>query len=73
MRLSDFSVPTDVYTTGGLTPGLGFLLTTWYNRNEQSWVVSLFMAGTTLAGAFGGMRALIGSIEWRFKKFPRLD
>ena len=70
MRLSDFSLPADVYPTGGLTPGLGFLLTTWFKRDEQSWVVSLFMAGTTLAGAFGGMRALIDSIESRFKKFP---
>jgi len=73
MRLSDFSVPADVYPTGGLTPGLGFLLTTWYKRDEQSWVVSLFMAGTTLAGAFGGMYALIGCIEWRFKESSRLD
>jgi len=32
-------------------------LTTWYKRDEQSWVVSLFMAGTTLAGAFGGVLA----------------
>jgi len=42
---------------GGLTPGLGFLLTTWYKRDQQSWVISLFMAGTTLAGAFGGILA----------------
>jgi MFS family permease len=40
-----------------LFPGLNFLLTTWYNRNEQNMVVSLFFAGSTLAGAFGGILA----------------
>lgn len=40
--------------TGGLFPGLNFVLTTWYNRNEQNMVISLFFAGSTLAGAFGG-------------------
>ncbi|KAF9513674.1 hypothetical protein BS47DRAFT_1372468 [Hydnum rufescens UP504] len=42
---------------GGLFPGVNFLLTTWYNRNEQNLVISLFYAGTTLAGAFGGLLA----------------
>ncbi len=42
---------------GGLFPGINFLLTTWYNRNEQNMVISLFFAGSTLAGAFGGILA----------------
>ncbi|KAF9506091.1 hypothetical protein BS47DRAFT_463665 [Hydnum rufescens UP504] len=41
----------------GLFPGINFLLTTWYNRNEQNFVISLFFAGATLAGAFGGILA----------------
>jgi MFS transporter, ACS family, DAL5 transporter family protein len=35
---------------GGLFPGINFLLTTWYNRNEQNLVISLLYAGATLAG-----------------------
>ncbi|KAF8316359.1 MFS general substrate transporter [Clavulina sp. PMI_390] len=42
---------------GGLFPGLNFVLTTWYNRNEQNLVISFFFAGSTLAGAFGGILA----------------
>ena len=42
---------------GGLFPGINFLLTTWYNRNEQNMAISLFFAGSTLAGAFGGILA----------------
>lgn len=42
---------------GGLFPGINFLLTTWYKRSEQNWVVSIFFAGATLAGAFGGILA----------------
>jgi len=42
---------------GGLAAGLGFMLTTWYKRDEQNWVISLFISGTTLAGAFGGILA----------------
>jgi MFS transporter, ACS family, DAL5 transporter family protein len=37
---------------GGLFPGINFLLTTWYNRNEQNLVISLFYAGSTLAGGY---------------------
>ncbi|KAF9512561.1 hypothetical protein BS47DRAFT_1345338 [Hydnum rufescens UP504] len=41
----------------GVFPGITLLLTTWYNRNEQNFVISLFYAGATLAGAFGGILA----------------
>ncbi|KAF8480679.1 putative MFS nicotinic acid transporter Tna1 [Gautieria morchelliformis] len=41
----------------GLSPGLNFLLTTWYTRKELNVRVSLFFAGATLAGAFGGLLA----------------
>jgi len=54
--LTDFSLLPFTYFIGGLFPGLNFVLTTWYNRNEQNWAVSMFFAGATLAGAFGGIR-----------------
>ncbi|KAF8572720.1 putative MFS nicotinic acid transporter Tna1 [Ramaria rubella] len=41
----------------GLFPGLNFLFTTWYTRNELNFRVSIFLAGATLAGAFGGILA----------------
>ena len=63
IHLSDFSISALIYPVGGLAAGLGFMVTTWYKRDEQNWVMSLYIAGTTLAGAFGGMRALIGSME----------
>jgi hypothetical protein len=56
-HLSDPSYPVFAHSTAGIAPGLAFVLTTWYNRNEQNWVLSLLLAGGTLAGAFGGMRA----------------
>ena len=56
VHLSDSSLAHFTYSTGGLFPGLNFVLTTWYNREEQNWAVSMFFAGATLAGAFGGTR-----------------
>jgi len=41
----------------GLFPGLNYMLTTWYTRKEQSLRISIFFAGATLAGAFGGILA----------------
>ncbi|KAF8522744.1 major facilitator superfamily domain-containing protein [Hysterangium stoloniferum] len=41
----------------GLFPGLNFLFTTWYTRKELNARVSIFFAGATLAGAFGGLLA----------------
>jgi MFS family permease len=42
---------------GGLFPGINLLLSAYYNRNEQNLRISLFFAGATLAGAFGGILA----------------
>jgi hypothetical protein len=56
-HLSDSSRLAFTYSKGGLYPGLNFVLTTWYNREEQNWAISLFFAGSTLAGAFGGILA----------------
>ncbi|KAF8503009.1 putative MFS nicotinic acid transporter Tna1 [Gautieria morchelliformis] len=41
----------------GLFPGLNFLFTTWYTREELNGRVSVFFSGATLAGAFGGLLA----------------
>jgi len=41
----------------GLFPGINYLLTTWYTRQEQNLRISIFFAGSTLAGAFGGLLA----------------
>jgi len=42
---------------GGLFPGLNFLLTCYYTREEQGTRIAIFFAGATLAGAFGGILA----------------
>ncbi|KAG8988898.1 hypothetical protein FRB94_005578 [Tulasnella sp. JGI-2019a] len=42
---------------GGLFPGLNFLLTCFYTREEQGKRIAIFFAGATLAGAFGGILA----------------
>ncbi|KIJ55530.1 hypothetical protein M422DRAFT_24098 [Sphaerobolus stellatus SS14] len=41
----------------GLFPGLNFVFTTWYTRQELNARVSIFFSGATLAGAFGGLLA----------------
>ncbi|KAF8529980.1 putative MFS nicotinic acid transporter Tna1 [Gautieria morchelliformis] len=41
----------------GLFPGLNFLFTTWYTREELNVRVAIFFSGATLAGAFGGLLA----------------
>ncbi|EJD38877.1 putative MFS nicotinic acid transporter Tna1 [Auricularia subglabra TFB-10046 SS5] len=41
----------------GLFPGINLLLTHWYTRNESNIIVSIFFAGATLAGAWGGLLA----------------
>ncbi|KAF9514052.1 hypothetical protein BS47DRAFT_1454705 [Hydnum rufescens UP504] len=46
-----------------------FPLTTWYNRNEQNWAISLFFAGTSLAGGcfwrnFGVRYLTHGPCRW---------
>ncbi|KZT55194.1 putative MFS nicotinic acid transporter Tna1 [Calocera cornea HHB12733] len=42
---------------GGLFPGINYMLTTWYTREEQNMRISIFFAGATLAGAWGGLLA----------------
>jgi MFS family permease len=42
---------------GGLIPGVGYLITMWYRRNEVGFRMALFFSAATLAGAFGGLLA----------------
>jgi hypothetical protein len=37
---------------GGVFPGITLLLTTWYNRNEQNFAISLFFSSVNLAGGY---------------------
>ena len=39
----------------GFFPGAAFYLSMWYKRNEQHYRISLLVAASTLAGAFGGL------------------
>lgn len=57
VHLSNSSFHACAHSIGGIAPGLAFVLTTWYNRDEQNWVLSLLLSGGTLAGAFGGICA----------------
>ncbi len=42
---------------GGLFPGIGFYITTWYRRHECGYRIALFFSAATIAGAFGGSLA----------------
>ncbi|KAF7314330.1 MFS general substrate transporter [Mycena kentingensis (nom. inval.)] len=42
-------------TEAGLFPGVIFLFSVYYRRQERSWRVAIFFGGAALAGAFGGM------------------
>ncbi|PWY98656.1 putative MFS nicotinic acid transporter Tna1 [Testicularia cyperi] len=44
-------------TEGALFPCLNFLFSTWYTRDHLNKRTSVFFAGATLAGAFGGILA----------------
>lgn len=44
-------------TEAGLFPGVVFLFSIYYRRNERSWRVAIFFGGAALAGAFGGILA----------------
>jgi MFS family permease len=46
----------------GLFPGVVFYLSMWYKRNEQHYRVALFFSAASLAGAFGGVLAWVGSL-----------
>jgi len=41
----------------GLFPGLNFLISCWYTREQQNRRVAWFFSGATLSGAFGGLLA----------------
>lgn len=41
----------------GLFPGLNFLISCWYTREQQNQRVAWFFSGATLSGAFGGLLA----------------
>ena len=45
------------FAEGGLFPGISYMLSCWYTREELSLRVSLFFLGATLSGAFGGILA----------------
>lgn len=47
----------------GLFPGVVFYLSMWYKRNEQHYRVALFFSAASLAGAFGGILAWVGSSD----------
>ncbi|GAM87794.1 hypothetical protein ANO11243_058220 [Dothideomycetidae sp. 11243] len=42
---------------GGLFPGVVFLLSQWYKREERQYRIALFFSAASLAGAFGGILA----------------
>ncbi|KAG8626950.1 hypothetical protein KVT40_005895 [Elsinoe batatas] len=44
-------------TEGGLFPGVVFLLSQWYKRDERQFRIALFVSAASLAGAFGGILA----------------
>ncbi|KAK0188362.1 MFS general substrate transporter [Armillaria mellea] len=41
----------------GLPPGIAFLITIWYRREDQARPLSLYFSTATLSGAFGGLLA----------------
>ncbi|KAK0489449.1 MFS general substrate transporter [Armillaria novae-zelandiae] len=41
----------------GLPPGVAFLITIWYRREDQARPLSLYFSTATLSGAFGGLLA----------------
>lgn len=44
-------------TEGGLFPGVVFLLSMWYKRDERQFRIAMFFSAASLAGAFGGILA----------------
>jgi len=41
----------------GMLPGIAYYLSRWYRRNELTYRLAVYMVGTPLAGAFGGLLA----------------
>lgn len=51
-------------TEAGLFPGVVYLISQWYKREEQHIRISLFFSAASLAGAFGGILAYgIGKMD----------
>ncbi|GLB38315.1 putative MFS general substrate transporter [Lyophyllum shimeji] len=51
-------------TEAGLFPGVIYVFSVYYRRQERSWRVAIFFGGAALAGAFGGILAYaIGKME----------
>ncbi|GJJ10314.1 hypothetical protein Clacol_004540 [Clathrus columnatus] len=46
-----------ILTQAGLFPGLNFIFTMWYTRQELNIRIAIFIMGSSLAGAFGGILA----------------
>lgn len=42
-------------TEAGFFPGVVYLFSVYYRRQERSWRVAIFFGGAALAGAFGGI------------------
>ncbi|CAG8955359.1 hypothetical protein HYFRA_00011343 [Hymenoscyphus fraxineus] len=57
---------------GGTMPGISYYLSCFYKRNELLFRIGLFIQGTTLAGAFGGLLAAgLSSIpSWGVESTP---
>jgi MFS family permease len=57
---------------GGVLPGIAYYLSTFYRRTELLFRVSIFIMGSSLAGAFGGLlaAALTQIPEWGTSAAP---
>ena len=50
-------------TESGLFPGVMFYLSMWYKREERHFRIALFFSAASLAGAFGGILAWVGTLS----------
>jgi MFS family permease len=50
-------------TESGLFPGVVYYFSMWYKRKERQYRVALFFSAASLAGAFGGILAYVGSFN----------
>jgi MFS family permease len=46
----------------GLFPGVVYYFSMWYKRSERQYRIALFFSAASLAGAFGGILAYVGSL-----------
>ncbi|KAF8631020.1 hypothetical protein AX15_002631 [Amanita polypyramis BW_CC] len=64
MQVQANFVPVIGATEAGLFPGVIYVFSVYYRRNERSWRVAIFFGGAALAGAFGGIFAYaIGKMD----------